>query len=49
MAVLLQYRIVAILDKLVNDLSEGLPTELKMRRQQNEYYRNKVLTFKEIA
>ena len=47
-----QNRIVAILDKfdkLVNDISEGLPAELKMRRQQYEYYRNKLLTFKEIA
>jgi type I restriction enzyme S subunit len=47
-----QNRIVAILDKfdkLVNDISEGLPAELKMRRQQYEYYRNKLLTFKEAA
>jgi type I restriction enzyme S subunit len=39
---------VAILDKfdkLVNDISEGLPTEIKMRRQQYEYYREKLLTF----
>jgi type I restriction enzyme S subunit len=45
-----QNRIVAILDKfdvLVNDISEGLPAEIKMRRQQYEYYRNKLLTFKE--
>ena len=43
-----QNRIVAILDKfdkLVNDISVGLPAELKMRRQQYEYYRNKLLTF----
>ncbi len=47
-----QNRIVEILDKfdkLVNDISEGLPAELKMRRQQYEYYRNKLLTFKEVA
>jgi type I restriction enzyme S subunit len=47
-----QNRIVAILDKfdkLVNDISEGLPAEIKMRRQQYEYYRNKLLTFKEVA
>ena len=47
-----QTRIVAILDKfdkLVNDISEGLPAEIKMRRQQYEYYRNKLLTFKETA
>ena len=45
-----QKRIVAILDKfdaLVNDISIGLPAELKARRKQYEYYRNKLLTFKE--
>lgn len=45
-------RIVAILDKfdsLVNDISEGLPAELTARRQQYEYYRNKLLTFDEAA
>jgi hypothetical protein len=36
-------------EKLVNDISTGLPAELKMRRQQYEYYRNKLLTFKEAA
>jgi type I restriction enzyme S subunit len=43
-----QNRIVAILDKfdaLVNDISAGLPSEIKMRRQQYEYYRNKCLNF----
>lgn len=47
-----QERIVAILDKfdsLVNDISEGLPAELTARRQQYEYYRNKLLTFDEAA
>jgi len=46
-----QRRIVAILDKfdaLVNDLSIGLPAELAARRQQYEYYRDKLLTFKEL-
>ncbi|MHA3683172.1 restriction endonuclease subunit S [Leucobacter sp. HY1908] len=46
-----QRRIVAILDKfdaLVNDLSVGLPAELAARRQQYEYYRDKLLTFKEL-
>ena len=45
-----QERIVSILDKfdaLVSDISIGLPAELKARRQQYEYYRNKLLTFKE--
>ncbi len=43
-----QQRIVAILDKLetlVNDISEGLPAEIAARRQQYEYYRNKLLSF----
>jgi len=46
-----QRRIAAILDKfdaLVNDLSFGLPAELSARRQQYEYYRDKLLTFKEF-
>lgn len=45
-----QRRIVAILDNfdaLVNDLSVGLPAELAARRKQYEYYRDKLLTFKE--
>ncbi len=44
-----QQRIVAVLDKfetLVNDISEGLPAEIAARRQQYEYYRDKLLTFK---
>lgn len=47
-----QARIVAILDKfdvLVNDLSIGLPAELAARRKQYEYYRDRLLTFKEAA
>jgi type I restriction enzyme S subunit len=47
-----QERIVSILDKfdaLVNDISIGLPAELKARRSQYEYYRNKLLTFNEYA
>ena len=47
-----QHRIVAILDKfdaLVNDLSSGLPAEIKARRQQYEHYRDRLLTFKEAA
>ena len=46
-----QERIVSILDKfdaLVNDLSSGLPAEIKARRQQYEYYRNQLLTFREL-
>jgi len=47
-----QEQIVSILDKfdaLVNDISIGLPAELKARRQQYEYYRGKLLTFKELG
>ena len=47
-----QKRIVSILDKfdaLVNDISIGLPAELKARRKQYEYYRDKLLTFNEYA
>lgn len=35
------------LDALVNDLSIALPAELAARRKQYEYYRDKLLTFKE--
>lgn len=45
-----QQRIVDILDKfdaLVNDISTGLPAEMEARRKQYEYYRDKLLTFKE--
>lgn len=47
-----QERIVSILDKfdsLVNDISIGLPAEINARRQQYEYYRNKLLTFEEAV
>ena len=46
-----QQRIVEILDKfdtLVNDLSIGIPAEIEARQKQYEYYRNKLLSFKEI-
>jgi len=47
-----QERIVEILDrfdKLCNDISEGLPAEIEARRKQYEYYRDKLLTFKELT
>lgn len=47
-----QERIVSILDNfdaLVNNLSSGLPAEIKARRQQYEHYRDRLLTFKEAA
>lgn len=46
-----QEKIVSILDrfdKLCNDISDGLPAEIEARRKQYEYYRDKLLTFKEI-
>ena len=44
-----QQRVVSILDRfdtLTNDLTAGLPAEIEKRRQQYEYYRDKLLTFK---
>lgn len=35
-------------DKLCNDISEGLPAEIEARKKQYEYYRDKLLTFKEL-
>lgn len=46
-----QQQIVSILDKfekLTSDISIGLPAEIEARRKQYEYYRNKLLTFKEL-
>lgn len=46
-----QRRIVSILDKfykICNDLSEGLPAEIEKRQKQYEYYRDKLLSFKEV-
>lgn len=48
----LQEKIVAILDRfetLVNDLTQGLPAEIAAVKELYEYYRNKLLTFKQIA
>lgn len=45
-----QQHISSILDKfdaLVNDLTEGLPAEIAAVQEQYEYYRNKLLTFKQ--
>ncbi len=47
-----QIRIAAILDKfhaLLNDISIGLPAEIKTRRKQYEYYRNQLLTFNSVC
>lgn len=46
-----QQRIVSILDRfdaLCNDLTSGLPAEIAARKKQYEYYRDKLLTFKEL-
>lgn len=47
-----QERIVSILDKfdsLCNDITKGLPAEIEARKKQYEYYRDKLLTFKDIS
>lgn len=47
-----QKRIVAILDRfdaLCNDLTTGLPAEIEARQKQYEYYRDKLLSFKEVT
>jgi len=38
-----------LFDTLISDISFGLPVEIKARRQQYEYYRDKLLTFPEKA
>ena len=46
-----QNRIVELLDKfdaIVNDISTGIPAEMEARQKQYEYYRDKLLTFKEL-
>lgn len=47
-----QQHVVSILDrfdKLTNDLSSGLPAEIEARRKQYEYYRDRLLSFDELA
>ena len=47
-----QKRVVSILDRfdaICNDLISGLPAEIEARQKQYEYYRDKLLTFKEVA
>lgn len=44
-----QNRVVSILDRfdtLTTDLTQGLPAEIEKHRQQYEYYRDKLLTFR---
>ena len=35
-------------DEYCNDLTQGLPAEIELRQRQYEYYRDKLLTFKNI-
>lgn len=47
-----QQHIVYVLDRfeaLCNDISSGLPAEIAARQKQYEYYRDKLLTFKELS
>ena len=47
-----QRRIVTLLyyfDTLCNDISQGIPAEIEARKKQYEYYRDKLLTFKELS
>ena len=51
-ALAVQKRIASQLDSfdaLVNDLSSGLPAEIAARRKQYEYYRDRLLSFEELA
>ena len=50
--IVVQKEIVNILDKfdkLINDISVGLPAEIEARKRQYEYYRNKLLSFEEVS
>ncbi len=47
-----QIRIAGLLDRfdtLCNDITEGLPAEIEARKRQYEYYRDRLLAFKEIT
>ena len=47
-----QKRVVSILDRfdaICNDLTGGLPAEMEARQKQYEYYRDKLLSFKELT
>ena len=49
-SLLKQKKIVTVLDRfdtLCNGISDGLPAEIEARQKQYEYYRDKLLTFKE--
>ena len=47
-----QQKIMGILDRfdsITNDITNGLPAEITARQKQYEYYRDKLLTFKELT
>ena len=47
-----QERVISVLERfevLVNDITNGLPAEIAARQRQYEYYRDKLLTFKEAT
>ena len=47
-----QEKIVTILDRfdtICNDITNGIPAEIAARQKQYEYYRDKLLTFKELS
>ena len=46
-----QKDIISLLDSFdiyCEDLQEGLPAEIEARQKQNEYYRDRLLSFKEL-
>ncbi|MDE5607344.1 MAG: restriction endonuclease subunit S [Muribaculaceae bacterium] len=48
----LQVKIANILDRfetLVNDLTQGLPAEIVAEKERYEYYRNRLLSFKQLS
>lgn len=48
----IQSKIIYVLDNfesLCNDITKGLPAEIEARKKQYEYYRDKLLTFKDIS
>lgn len=47
-----QKKIISVLNRfsrLVNSYTDGIPTEIELRRKQYEYYRNKLLSFEELS
>ena len=46
-----QKKLVSLLDKfekICNNITEGLPAEIEARQKQYEYYRDKLMSFKEV-